>query len=481
MTDTLIGDFYNRVAEASGNRFSHLAHPSHTKQNWPSHLPTENVCFFRDSLHCQMPRADKALLASFECEGVPTVHNMIMGDKVLSKIDYEEALRYATFLARRMIEEFSQLKPSAVIGGYDCLHGSLGLAVCKHLGIPWFCKHFSVIPPGLACFCDRLIPSARIDLQAGPGRNELLSRAESSLAKFEEQEIRAMAYIEPKPLSIVGKLLRLPRRLASTVATLKRARQKEHLKFTEGETDYSVRAVLQHYWDASKARRALSNMSLVSRPPDNPYVFFGLHMQPESTVDVWAPFFSNQIWVIELLARCVPPSHKLLVKVHKSDVSNYSRAQLDRIRSLPGVEIVEPFADTQAFIRNCDLVVSIQGTMGLEGALYGKPVIMLGDSPNTIFPNVSGIGAITELPELVRDMLGKPVLHRDAIVEAYANYLAPFMPACSNDWSIPKTAEEIADFARLFDALGSHLARSQREATRPATGAEQLASGQLHV
>ena len=190
---------------------------------------------------------------------------------------------------------------------------------------------------------------------------------------------------------------------------------------------------------------------------------FGLHTQPESSIDVWAPFFSNQMWVVEVLARSIPPTHKLLVKIHKSDVAKYSREQLERLRALPGVDLVRPFADTQAFIEKADLVVAIQGTMGLEGALLGRPVIMLGDSPVTIFPSASSVGALADLPALVRRKLAQPVPSRQQIVQAYAAYLAPFSPASHNDWTIRRTEQEIDDYVRLFGTLKQH----------PATGRQQ--------
>ena len=63
---------------------------------------------------------------------------------------------------------------------------------------------------------------------------------------------------------------------------------------------------------------------------------------------------------------------------------------------------MQPFADTRGLIESSNLVISIQGTMGLEAALLGKPVIMLGDSPVTVFPSASRIGEISDLPKLVR-------------------------------------------------------------------------------
>ena len=203
--------------------------------------------------------------------------------------------------------------------------------------------------------------------------------------------------------------------------------------------------------------------------PTAPYVLFGLHFQPESSIDVWAPFFSNQMWVIELLSRSIPPSHKLLVKIHKSDIANYSSEQLKSMCAFPRVELVQPFADTRVLIESSKLVISIQGTMGLEAALLGKPVIMLGDSPVTVFPSASRIGEISDLPKLVRTKLVEPPPDRSQIVEAYASYLAPFMPASHNDWRVGIEEQAIERYGKLFSMLEQYVTVHSPERPVPAS------------
>ena len=216
-------------------------------------------------------------------------------------------------------------------------------------------------------------------------------------------------------------------------------------------------AALKSIRDANRARKSVSRITALATPPSDPYVLFGLHTQPESSIDVWAPFFSNQLWVIELLSRSIPASHKLLVKIHRSDTSGFPREQLERMRLFPGVELVRPFVDTRSFIERADLVVAIQGTMGLEAALLGKPVIMLGESPVTKFRNASNIGELEDLPELVRSKLSEPKPTRRQIVEDYASFLAPLSPASHNDWTRNVGDQEIDGYVRLIKQLERHL------------------------
>ena len=444
------------IAARSAGRFSHIAHPRHTTDSWGGMSAAGGIRFFRATTYQGLPSADSDLLASLEQEGVPTIHNMILGDRVLCRLKYPEVQRYATFMAKRLRELYSELRPSVVVGGFDSLHGGLSLAVAKRMGIPWFALHFSVIPPGLACFCDQMSPAARVTLAPRP-RAELRALAETSLQKFEGRQVQAHAYLAPSR-SLRREVARIPERFATLIRTVRKGQNLGFARFTEVETRYDVAAALRQLWRSRRAHAAAAATDAVASPPAGPYVLFGLHMQPESSIDVWAPFFSNQLWVIELLARSIPPSHKLLVKIHKSDISSYSHAVLGRMRSFPGVELVRPSADARKLIERADLVVAIQGTMGLEAALLGRPVILLGNSPVEVFPSAARAGALDDLPTLVREQLSIRLPLRSEIIEAYATYLAPFLPAGHNDWRIRKSAAEVDGFVRLFDALQAYLA-----------------------
>ena len=463
----LIDELCADIAAQSDARFSHIAHPRHTARDWAGRSAPDNLRFFREPSGFELPAADTEFLASLEQPGVPTVHNMILGDRIVSRLPHADALRYATFVGRRQIELLGELQPSVVIGGFDALHGGLALAVARRMGVPWFALHFSVLPPGFACFCDRMSPAARVQLAARPG-GELLRLAEASLRQFEERRLQAYAY-SPPPQSIARAIARIPGRLDSARRILRKGRDREFARFAEVEPRYNMGAAVRQLWRTRRARRAIETVQASAKPPDEPYVLFGLHMQPESSIDVWAPYFSNQPWVIELISRSIPPTHRLLVKIHKSDVARWSSAALARMGSLPGVELVHPSADARNFVEKAALVVGIQGTMGLEAALLGRPVIMLGESPLTVFPNAKAIGALPDLPALVKAMLTQAVPRHDEIVEGYASYLAPFLPAGHNDWRTRKTADEVQGFVRLFDLLQLYVDGKPGTSARLAT------------
>jgi hypothetical protein len=454
----LVRDLWDRIAETGGFRISHIAHPSFECNSWPEKLRSHPVYFFRDDIRMPIQPGDREFLATLERDGVPTIHNMILSDRIVSKLPYDEAIGYAGLLTERLFKLYEALNPTVVIGAFDALHGSLSLAVARHRGIPWYALNFTALPSGQAAFATDLTPASPLIFD--PRRKDLLrSDAERLLGDFESRKIKAAAYVPPKLFSASFIFGQIPSQLATFFRVLRRRRLKRFLKFTDYPNSYSIRGMVGEALRLRKNSWLLNRRVLLASPPQRRFAFFGLHMQPESSIDVFAHFFSNQERVIELMARSLPPTHSLLVKLHKSDTSNYSSESLAKYSRFPGVELVSPYADAIEFIKKAELVFAIQGTIGLEGALLGKPVIMFGDSPSKVFPSVSTIGKTTDLPALVRSKLAEPAPSRSQIVEGFAAYLAPFYPASANDWSVKPTDAQIVDYVKLFELLRAHAAK----------------------
>jgi hypothetical protein len=360
---------------------------------------------------------------------------------------------------------YSAMKPTAIIGGFDALHGSLGFAVAKVMGIPWFVFNFNPLPSGQVALGSDLSPASKVVLE--PGRAvEMRSFAGRLVGDFEVRKVEASAYIPPKLLSPGFIIKRIPSQFRVLLKIARRRRLKDAFKYTDLASSYSLVGVLREAIRLRKNSLRMPHNEFLREPPTGRYAFFGLHMQPESSIDVFAHFFSNQVYIVELMARSLPPTHTLLVKLHKSDVSNYPRALLTRFTELPGVRLVSPYADTIEFIKRADIVFSIQGTIGLEGALLGKPVIMFGDSPTKIFPSVSTFGRTPDLPALVRKKIDESRPSRAAVVDAFATYLAPFYPASHNDWTIRPTDDEIDGYVHLFALLEIYLRSDERHLRR---------------
>lgn len=401
---------------------------------------------------------DVAALAQLEVGDVPTVHNMLRSDPVVSKLPHAQGLAYAAHLARGLRGLYRTLRPSVVIGGHDRVHSSMGLAIAKAEGVPWFGLNFSVVPAGHITLSPGVVPGETLVIGSTP-MDELRARAARLIDEFERRRLKAPAYVSAHSLGIV--LQRFGEHARAGMQAMWQQARRAH----DPHNDHQPGLKARQYLRKRKNLLRLPRQWFVPAPPPEPYLFFGLHMQPESTPDVYAPFFANQLDVVEKIARAMPPTHKFLVKLHISDADNYSRAQLKAFLKLPGVQLVWPTASSRDFIDRCAAVVTIAGTMGLEASLLGIPVIIFGKMNYEVFPTVKRVTDMYQLPALVRAQLAAPRPSRADIVEAYATYLSSYFSALApgsdvrlDDWThVHPSDEEKQGFLEMFDALKLYL------------------------
>jgi hypothetical protein len=425
-------------------------------------IPAEHIHFIDSRRGIPEANAeDLAYLALLERPGIPTIHNMIRSDYFVSQLPYRTAVSYCAHLARGLQQLYSQLRPSVVVAGHDRVLAAMSAAVAANESLPWYSLSFSVLPVGYVGVSERVIPDELLCITRGP-TPELRVKADELLQEFEQRILRAPAYVSAHTFGRVVRKLGCHARGA--IETLRRQYGSESDRFN---TNSFVFMAKQYFRKRINLLRFPKSWFL-TEPPKEPYLFFGLHMQPESSIDVYAPFFANQLDTIEKMARAIPPTHKLLVKIHISDADNYSRAQLRRLRDLPGVHLVSPTAWSRPFVDRSAGLIVISGTMGLEGALLGKPVIALGRMAYASFPTVVRVGDLNEMPEVIRRQLAISHPGREAIVAAYADYLSRFVCATGpsattqlDDWVTcdEPAIEECAGFVTFFRALEAYLGR----------------------
>ena len=117
-------------------------------------------------------------------------------------------------------------------------------------------------------------------------------------------------------------------------------------------------------------------------PPETgerPFALFLLQKQPESSVDVIGAPFTDQYQIIQALTRLLPFGWEMWVKEHPNAIGDRSLAYYRDLRRLPGVRLIEPFADTHRLISRAGLTISISGTACLEAGLLGKPAITIAE------------------------------------------------------------------------------------------------------
>ncbi|MBI4615889.1 MAG: hypothetical protein HY720_19890 [Planctomycetes bacterium] len=129
-------------------------------------------------------------------------------------------------------------------------------------------------------------------------------------------------------------------------------------------------------------------------------VYYPLHYEPEASLNGVEPYFTNQLYAIEVLTKSVPADAFVVVKEHPAGVGNRPRGWIDTIARFPRVRLVHPFENSIELVRLAAATATISGTAGLEAAILGRPVVSLG--PSYRFNFVGHVFQASDIPGLRR-------------------------------------------------------------------------------
>ena len=151
--------------------------------------------------------------------------------------------------------------------------------------------------------------------------------------------------------------------------------------------------------------------------PTQKYVYFPLHAEPERTILIGSPFFTNQLEVIKNIAKSIPIDYKLYVKEHpfQKKLNWRPTSYYKEIMKLPNVKLLHPVLNSEDLVKNSDLVIAIAGTAGIQAAIHNKPSIIFSDQIYDELPSVYRLRNLEQLPEIIKSMLQKNVNQKDVI------------------------------------------------------------------
>lgn len=118
---------------------------------------------------------------------------------------------------------------------------------------------------------------------------------------------------------------------------------------------------------------------------ENPFFFFPLQTEPEWTMQVQSPEFFSQLWAIALCAKAMPCDNYLAVKEHIYPLGMRPDNFYDQIVDFKNVNMISAKIHGLKVMRNCQGVITINGTSGYEAAMMGIPVIILGTHCDYLF------------------------------------------------------------------------------------------------
>jgi len=109
-------------------------------------------------------------------------------------------------------------------------------------------------------------------------------------------------------------------------------------------------------------------------PVTGNYIYFGLHTQPESSIDIQGKDHYNQLEFVKKLRMHTPSNLNIVVKIHPTDVDGKPLEYFRKFSEMPGVTLLNHHVDSQQLILNSEAVVTITGTAGIEAVCLKKSV-----------------------------------------------------------------------------------------------------------
>ncbi len=164
-------------------------------------------------------------------------------------------------------------------------------------------------------------------------------------------------------------------------------------------------------------RAAVRTARLLQRGPFRPagwrpqrsFAFFPLHVDPEASTMVQSPMHTDQLAVIEAIAKNLPDGMLLLVKEHLPMLGRRPPGFYRRLAQMPGVELASPFEQGTALVRDAALTAVISSTAGWEAVVFGRPALVIAYPPYAMIND--GFVAAAELTGLgsaIRAALAAP-------------------------------------------------------------------------
>jgi len=398
---------------------------SFTKTN--SFLKTNEVMLLKEWEYTLVPPGVKPniqRITSFERKlGDPTLWNALLADRRVffgeyckSKQDYAPRYSYDELMV--ILEQalcsieffFKNLSPDIVLSfGTSVLGDYLIYLFARSKNIPYFQLKATKIKNYIALHDSPMEFSSLITKRytnASPLSQEILEEAHSCFEdilkkglKYEgailSSHSRLMKRLVPAPLNV----------LKSVYGALKNYRDPIIRKDCHipgrfrSSIHYNVSQPVKSYLVERKLKKHKKFVEFDHLPACDNFFFFPLHFEPEVSLQIFGRPYQNQIELIRNIALSAPVGTKIIVKEHPRSIGFRPYAYYRKLLDIPNVYLIDPFIKAYRIIPYAQLVAVITGSIGLEAAVLGKPVITFGNAAYNILPD-SMVLQITNLNTL---------------------------------------------------------------------------------
>jgi hypothetical protein len=350
----------------------------------------------------------------------PRIHDIILMDRHLRRKSTDEAILYLGHVERAVSRFLAGNRIDIVTSGRDTALQMLTMLICRRLGIPWVVPTRARIPQELYGFCQTHDTEQLI--QARQVSADDYEWARQCLQQFESKAIKPALKKSARGFMDVVRLLPAHARVFAMEARKSMVdRGFDHARYTLPDLArmYVQRRVNMLGYKLARPCKPLGT---------TPFALYALHTQPESSIDVIASFHSDQTALVRLIARSLPATHELYVKVHPTDVDGQPMSFYRELASIPGVRLLGHEFDSRRLIQDAAIVFALTGTIAYEAGLLARPVITFARNYFNALPTIRFCETPGHLPELVQQTLGSqaPADAREQII----GFLARLRTCC---------------------------------------------------
>jgi len=367
--------------------------------------------YFRDFVDVSKKQFDLEYVKKFEKKYEISLWNLAYSERYFYKFNtrqftHDEILSLLEQECRFFENVLDKVKPDfLLIGTTDLHHNHLLSEMCRKLGI-----HVLTLTGARFGYREMICSKAdKLD------ENQKINyHDEENSDSFENLKKYLKKYDTKKQIDEFSKNLRTPssekiRKFFKLIFVYSSKKYQNQFEYIDQNSSSILNQILKKIINKRKLKKFID--SNLKEEFDNtiPFIYFPLQTEPERSLSIGAPYYTNQIDVITNIAKSIPIQYKLFVKDHPGmafkagigrNISFYSK-----IMELPNVELLHPNTSQSKILEKCSLVITINGTSGLEAAFYKKPAIILADTLYESLPSVIRARSYDELSDKINDAL----------------------------------------------------------------------------
>lgn len=135
----------------------------------------------------------------------------------------------------------------------------------------------------------------------------------------------------------------------------------------------------------------------------HPYVFLPLHMEPEATLSYFVNENYRQDFLVDCIMKSLRQGQYLVVKEHPQQPGLLMERRFRELRKqYPNLLYLPSNVFSSSIIKSCDCIVTLTSTVGWEGLLQHKPVLVLGKIFFDQCPGAIRVKSISDLKDTLR-------------------------------------------------------------------------------